>query len=169
MEIIVALGANLGEREATFDRALLEFPQRIGLVTGRSRNYETAPLVMPGVDPETVPTYLNAVVLVETELTPRAVLNELLAIERLCGRDRSSESCKWSSRNLDLDLVAVENMVISEESLEVPHPRMHERLFVLEPMAELRPDWQHPHLKLTVQQLLAELRMLMPLDSVTVR
>ena len=161
MKAIIALGANLGDREATFQRALLEIGSRVGMQLAVSRFYETEPLVLPGSEEEQ-PPYLNAVVAVETELSPTAVLEALQGIERDLGRSRATEVVRWGPRIIDLDLVAMEQVQLSLPGLIVPHPEMHNRRFVLEPMAEVEPGWVHPLLKRDVLSLLKALPVSAP-------
>jgi len=99
--------------------------------------------------------YLNAAVTIETTLAPRALLDALLEIERTRGRDRSKEQ-RWGPRTLDLDLLLYADRVIDEPGLTIPHPRMAERLFVLEPLAEIAGDWKMPGSAAFVRDLLAE-------------
>ncbi len=153
----IALGANLGDREATFAAALEILTATLGPLLARSRWHETAPLVPPGDDPARHPPYLNGVVLLRTDLPPPLILRCLLAIERRFGRDRQRERRRWQPRTLDLDLLLVEQRVLASPALMLPHPRLHERRFVLEPLAEVWPDWRHPRLGLTVRELLARL------------
>jgi 2-amino-4-hydroxy-6-hydroxymethyldihydropteridine diphosphokinase len=154
---VIALGANLGDREASFARAMEGIEERIGEVLARSAWRETPPLVLPGEDPADHPPYLNGVVVVETALAPLAILAALHAIERELGRDRRSEEKRWQPRLVDLDLVAVDDLVIEEPGLTLPHPRMQDRDFVLGPLVEVWPDWRHPLLGLTAAELLARL------------
>lgn len=101
------------------------------------------------------PWYINGVAMIETEKPPAAVMDVLLAIEARCGRSRSKPN---AARTLDLDLIAFHDLVLqgeSSSSLTLPHPRMHERAFVLEPLAELCPDWRHPVLGKSVHELIA--------------
>ena len=89
------------------------------------------------------PDYSNAVALVETAHDPHALLHALLGIERTFGRVRDAEN-RNAARTLDLDILAYNNTVLVDDRLDLPHPRLHERLFVLEPLAEIAPGWVHP-------------------------
>jgi 2-amino-4-hydroxy-6-hydroxymethyldihydropteridine diphosphokinase len=101
------------------------------------------------------PSYLNGVVALDTGLGPDALLAGLLAIERSLGRDRDRE-IRWGPRRIDLDLLLVDDLVVSTPALELPHPRLHERRFVLEPLAELEPGLLVPG-RGSVSELLAAL------------
>lgn len=130
----IGMGANLpspaGPPEVTLAEAV-EWLDQCGRVMRRSSLYSTAPV---GVADQ--PRFLNAAVALETELTPRRLLEELLRIERAFGRDRSS-GVRNGPRTLDLDLLLYGDRVISESGLEIPHPRLAERAFVLVPLAEI--------------------------------
>jgi 2-amino-4-hydroxy-6-hydroxymethyldihydropteridine diphosphokinase len=131
----VGLGSNLGDREATILRALgrlQEEPQVVVLRVSSLR--ETDPVGY--VDQ---PRFLNGVVELETELPARDLLTRLLAIERELGRTRG-ESPPLGPRTIDLDLLLYADEVIAQAGLQIPHPRMHERRFVLEPLAEVAPE-----------------------------
>jgi 2-amino-4-hydroxy-6-hydroxymethyldihydropteridine diphosphokinase len=131
----VGLGANLGDREATIRRAVALLDELTGLdVVGVSTLRETEPW-----GPVEQPGYLNGAVAVETELGPRELLDALLAIERRLGRVRADEE-RWGPRTIDLDLLLYGDLVLDEPGLEIPHPRLHERRFALEPLAELASD-----------------------------
>ena len=154
---VIALGANLGRREETIAAALALIAERVGQIKKQSAIIETAPLVLPGTDADAIPPYLNGAALVESVLTAEEILGELLEIERELGRDRTTENSRWMSRIIDLDLICVEQQIIDSEQLRLPHSEMHKRDFVLIPMAEIWPDWNHPLIGLSVTNLLARL------------
>lgn len=134
---VVALGANLGERQETI-RAAAERIARLPLVSDvrLSRLFETVALRLDGPDPD-APGYVNAVALVTTRLAPEILLGMLHAIEDENGRERRE---RWGDRTLDLDLIAYGDVVSDEPRLQLPHPRAAERLFVLDPWLDLDPD-----------------------------
>jgi len=145
----IAIGSNLGDRGSMVRRAF-EALGRLGAVE-RGPVIETDPVGPPGQG-----AYLNSVAVVETRLGARGVLDVLLSIERSAGRNRS-RSERWGPRELDLDLLLFGGAVIDEPGLQVPHPRMHERRFVLEPLAAVWPGALHPVLGLTAAELLARI------------
>ncbi len=151
-EAYVALGSNLGDRSAALARAVegLRATPGIELVSASSM-WETDP-----VGPGPQGPYLNAVVKLRTTLTPRALLDRLLELEREAGRVRTSE--RNAPRVLDLDLLLHGARRLDEPGLELPHPRLHERAFVLEPLAELAPDLVHPIRGETIAALAARRR-----------
>jgi 2-amino-4-hydroxy-6-hydroxymethyldihydropteridine diphosphokinase len=146
----VGLGANLGPREATLLRAVDLLGAEPGVdVLELSSLRETDPV---GVTDQ--PAFLNGAVAVETTLAPRELLDALLRVERELGRERDGE--RWGPRTIDLDLLVYGGAIVDEPGLRVPHPRLHERRFALEPLAELEPDLVVPGRGL-VSRLLAEL------------
>jgi 2-amino-4-hydroxy-6-hydroxymethyldihydropteridine diphosphokinase len=151
----IALGANLaswaGPPEATLSAAA-ERLEGLGRVTARSSLYSTEPV---GFAEQ--PRFVNAVVVLETELEPRALLNQLLAIEKQFGRDRSA-SIPNGPRTLDLDILLTGHLEIDEPGLELPHPRLTERVFVLVPLHEIAPNLQIAGRGKTVEELLQSLR-----------
>lgn len=154
--IAIALGSNLGDREANLAFGLSALP---GFITNlrQSRWHDTEPF---GVAPDQ-PRYLNGVVVGETELSPRELLDRLLAIEEAAGRTRPSP---MAPRTLDLDLILYGDKKIEEPGLAVPHPRFRERLFVLEPLAEVAPEWIDPATGRSVRELLSALLQQTPTE-----
>jgi 2-amino-4-hydroxy-6-hydroxymethyldihydropteridine diphosphokinase len=150
--VFVALGSNLGEREARLAFALREL--RAGVATrvvAVSPVFETDPVGPPPQGP-----YLNAVVELLTGLAPRALLARLLAIEARAGRER--RGARNEARTLDLDLLLYGDLVLDEPGLALPHPRLAERAFVLEPLCALAPKLVHPVRRETVAALAARVR-----------
>jgi 2-amino-4-hydroxy-6-hydroxymethyldihydropteridine diphosphokinase len=150
----IGLGANLPSAAgapAETITAAIERLEEYGQVTARSSLYRTAPVGY--VDQ---PAFVNAAVLLETELDPLALLDALLAIERDFGRDRAAGPPK-GPRTLDLDLLLYDDLVLDEPALTLPHPAMHERRFVLVPLTEVAAGWRHPVLDRTMAELLADL------------
>ena len=146
----IGLGANLGGREAALRRAVAALDSHAGtVVLAVSELRETDP-----VGHLDQPRFVNAAVLVETELSARALLDVLLSIERELGRERRGE--RHGPRTIDLDLLLYGSDTIDEPGLSVPHPRLHERRFVLEPLADIDPALEIPG-RGSVSELLAGL------------
>ena len=144
--VAIALGSNLGDREDYLRSALDALTPSLDRLR-ISTFHDTAPV---GVGPQ--PTFLNAAAVGETSLSARALLETLLAVERDLGRERPFPG---APRTLDLDLILYGDAIIDEApSLIVPHPRFRERRFVLEPLAEIAPDWRDPVTGKTVEELL---------------
>jgi 2-amino-4-hydroxy-6-hydroxymethyldihydropteridine diphosphokinase len=154
MKTIIALGANLGDPASAFDAAEKAIGLRIGEVLTSSARRQTEPLLDPVNPILGHPPYLNSVIIVETRLDVCATLRELLDIESTIGRVRGS---KWEPRVIDLDLIAYEDQIVNTAGVTVPHPEMHKRRFVLEPLAEIWPLWRHPVFGKTAAQMLEEL------------
>ena len=150
MRVAISLGSNLGDRRGHLEWALSQLTEALGPLQVSSI-IETDPFDVP--DPQ--PPYLNAVAVGETNLTPADVIDLLLRLERERGRERRSPK---APRTLDLDLILFGDLMLSSESLVVPHPRFRERRFVLEPLAEIAPDWQDPATGKSVSDLLRELQ-----------
>ncbi len=157
--IYIGIGANLGNREKTLQDAagILDAKPEIAVVAA-SAVYETAPI---GVIDQ--PYFLNAVLQVHTSLSARSLLNCLLAIERGFGRVRQT---RWGPRTLDLDILFYGDTVINQPGLQVPHPHLHERAFVLIPLCDLNPDLKHPVLDQSIQFLTDSLGMDLPVRKI---
>lgn len=149
----IALGSNLGERQLQLYQALEALAKVDGVAVSRvSSFYETNPVG----GPVNQPRFINAAAKLETTLTAHELLRAMLQIELQLGRDRSNPA-RNQPRTLDLDLLLFDDALIDDAELCVPHPRMHERGFVLQPLNEIAPDVFHPLLKLKVSALLAAL------------
>ncbi len=149
----IALGSNLGDRAAHLHAAIDALGATRGIDVLRvSRVIETDP-----VGPVAQGRFLNACAVMRTSLSPRELLEACLAVESSRGRDRAAAT-RWGPRPLDLDILLVDQRRIDEPGLVIPHPRLHERLFVLEPLAEIAPDWVVPTLRRSVRDLLESLR-----------
>ncbi len=131
-EALIGLGGNLGDVAATFEAAIVELVRGGVRVVARSSNWKTPPW---GKTDQ--PAFVNACILVETELAPRALLDLCLAVEASLGRRRE---VRWGPRVIDLDVLDVEGRVIAEPGLTLPHPQLRDRAFVLVPLAEIVPD-----------------------------
>jgi 2-amino-4-hydroxy-6-hydroxymethyldihydropteridine diphosphokinase len=153
LQAAIALGSNLGDSLRIVTQAVARLQQRSDLqILRQSAWYQTAPVGPPQ------PDYINGCVLVSLApnpggqplLTPHQLLKVLLDLEQQFGRVRGE---RWGARTLDLDLLLIDALMLHTPTLELPHPRMRERAFVLVPLAEILPDWLDPISGLTVQQL----------------
>ncbi len=150
---LIALGGNLGDPHNTFIEARRELAETEGIdLIASSKLYRTPP-----VGPAGQPDYLNAVVSINTTLEPIELLEWLHRIENRHGRKRLPEQPRWGARTLDLDIIAMGEKTIETKTLSIPHPMMHKRLFVLYPLCDIDPNWQHPLLKVTAEQLMQQL------------
>lgn len=141
----IGLGSNLGDRLRNIEGAV-ERLSSVGTVSAVSSLYETKPWGVEGYQPR----YLNQVVAVSTMLDPLEIVTELLAIEFALGRARKEKN---ASRTLDLDLLLHGDTVLVASGVTVPHPRLHERAFVLVPLVEIAPELVHPVLQRTIAEL----------------
>ena len=149
MRVALALGSNLGDRDATLKRAASAL-RAIVLDLKLSSTHETEYVGAGGVQP----SYLNAAAVGETALTAHGLLDALLELERQFGRERPYPD---APRTLDLDLILYGMDIVDEPGLVVPHPRFRQRRFVLEPLAEIAADWTDPVTGRTVEELLRTL------------
>ena len=142
--VYLSLGSNVGDRKANLDSAI-EKLGRVGKVVAVSAYYETEP-----VEVRQQPWFLNCAVRLETELMPRQLLGRVLDLEQEMGRKRVQPK---GPRVIDIDILLFGNSIVEMKGLTIPHPALHERRFVLEPLAEIAPDVRHPVTKRSVREL----------------
>ena len=152
-KLYLALGSNQGDRNALLDAARAACDASLGRVTGCSDYIETAPWGFSSPHP-----FLNAVLELETELSPIAVLELTQEIERQLGRLTKSSAAGYQDRPIDLDLLLYDDLVLETPRLTLPHPLMHLRNFVLEPLQQLAPTLCHPVLGLSIAELYSRLQ-----------
>jgi 2-amino-4-hydroxy-6-hydroxymethyldihydropteridine diphosphokinase len=143
----ISLGSNLGNRIGFLKEAL----ERLGgskesIIVKRSPVYETQP-----VGPQDQRWFLNLVIEVQTPLDPESLLDRLLAIEDQMGRKRDEH---WGPRNIDLDILLYDDRVVNSDRLTIPHPRLHQRRFIVVPLSEIAPQASHPILGRTIREIL---------------
>jgi 2-amino-4-hydroxy-6-hydroxymethyldihydropteridine diphosphokinase len=148
-KVAIAVGSNVGDREAHVGYAAARLGDFLSNLSP-SRWFETAPVGVGEQDP-----FLNGAIVGETALSPRQLLDVLLLIERERGRARPHPG---APRTLDLDLILYDRQVVDEPGLQVPHPRFRDRLFVLDPLAEIAADWIDPETGLSIRALRDRLR-----------
>ena len=146
----LGLGSNIGDREANLSSAIQKLSEVSGIeITKISSRYETKPY---GKTDQ--PDFMNMAVEVDTNLTPLDLLETVLGVEHELGRVRNEV---WGPRNIDIDILLYEDLELQLTDLKVPHPEMHLRSFVIDPLNEIAPKREHPTLKLTVEQIKEQL------------
>ncbi len=147
-QVVLLLGGNLGNRVQNLSKALEALQQDIGTVQKKSSIYETAAW---GITDQ--PNFLNQVVIIKTHLTAQEVIKKIFVIEKQLGRERL---IKMGPRLIDIDILFYDDKIIENKNLIVPHPRIQDRKFVLEPLNEIIPNYIHPIINKSVQLLLQE-------------
>jgi 2-amino-4-hydroxy-6-hydroxymethyldihydropteridine diphosphokinase len=147
--VYIGIGSNLGDRGENCIRAIELFEQKGLPVKKKSSLYETKPWGM-----KNQPLFLNMAVEIETALSPRELLKILKEMEKEIGREPTS---RWGPRIIDLDILLFNADVVDEDNLSIPHPLMHERDFVLQPLSEIAPDAEHPVLHKSIRELTLQL------------
>lgn len=149
MKVYLSLGTNLGDKEQNLKMAVQQIEERIGHVCALSALYVTAPWGF-----ESSNSFLNAALCVETLFTPLEVLRITKEIEYHLGRLTKSVNGIYRDRLIDIDLLFCDEIVMNTDELVLPHPHLHQRDFVLEPLAEIAPELVHPLLNLTINEIL---------------
>lgn len=147
-EIYLGIGSNIGDRESNIRSALSQL-EKIVRIEKSSKIYETAPW---GYQDQ--PAFLNMVLRCITDLPPKNLLDYCKSIEKSAGR---KVGVRYGPRKLDIDILAYENLVMKDDSLEIPHAMLHMRAFVLIPLKEIAPDWTHPVLEVSVTEMIDQL------------
>ena len=151
--VYLSLGTNLGNKEENLRTAMTLIEEQVGTITSQSALYASAPW---GFDSEN--TFLNNAISVETSLTPEELLSTTQHIDRTLGRTHKSVDGQYSDRLIDIDILLYDDVVMHTPSLILPHPLMHRRLFVLEPLSEIAPTMIHPLLQKEITTLCNELK-----------
>jgi len=150
VKVYLGLGGNVGKVSETFDTAAIEIENLIGRILNKSSRYRTEPWGNKNQD-----YFLNQVLCVETSLNAEDVLKEILAIEKKLGRDRNMDN-QFAPRTIDIDILFYGEKIINNNSLSVPHPRLHIRNFVLTPLMEIAPDLIHPLFNKKIKDLVKD-------------
>lgn len=143
--VFLLLGSNIGDKKEHIDNAIKYIRNKIGKVKAISSLYESEPWQAPGQE-----NYLNRAIQIETTLTPDDLLKQIKAGEKQLGRQ---SNVKYAAREIDIDILFFGRKVIKQKELQIPHPHMHERNFAIIPMMEIAPDFKHPVLDATMDDL----------------
>ncbi|MFN0214806.1 MAG: 2-amino-4-hydroxy-6-hydroxymethyldihydropteridine diphosphokinase [Saprospiraceae bacterium] len=145
INVFLGLGSNVGNRGSNLHAAIALIEKNIGKVAKKSHVYETQPWGEPNQEP-----FYNQVLMINTTLDPREILDKISRLERELGREKKE---KWGPRIIDIDILFYGKRVIRDKGLEIPHPDLHKRAFVLVPMMEIAPEFEHPVLEKQIDEL----------------
>ncbi len=149
-KVYIVLGSNIGDKKGYIDKAYSYIEDKVGIVKSKSSYYQTSPWGFDSDD-----EFLNMVIVVESILKPNSIMNLLLEIENELGRVRDKRKEGYQSRIIDLDILLIDDLVIKNDLLIVPHPHMADRRFVLEPLSEIAGDFIHPIKQKSINHLLS--------------
>lgn len=152
--VYLGIGTNLGDKRHQMETSIQYIKERIGNIISQSTLYEYAPWKF-----QSNHSFLNAVVCLQTYLSPQKLLIQTQEIEKDMGRQEKSREKVYKDRLIDIDILLYDDLCIHEKNLEIPHPLMTERLFVMEPLSEIAPDLIHPTLKKSIKELLIPLQL----------
>lgn len=147
-KVYLLIGGNMGDRLANIHTALSQIERLAGTIIKKSAIYETEAWGL-----KEQPSFYNQAITIQTHLNPLALLQQLIEIEASMGRQRD---ITWGPRTMDIDIIYFNHEIVSIDPLSIPHPRMHQRNFVLTPLVEIAPDYIHPVLGLSTTQLLKD-------------
>jgi len=146
-KVYISLGTNLGDKEHNLQTAILEVQELCGILEQTSSIYSSAPWGFKSFN-----NFLNQVISIKCELSPKALMQELLIIENKLGRNRNSKN--YQDRTIDLDILFYDDLILHTKELQIPHPMLHKRNFILQPLFEIDPGFVHPLLQKNIEQLL---------------
>ncbi|GAB5538253.1 MAG: 2-amino-4-hydroxy-6-hydroxymethyldihydropteridine diphosphokinase [Salibacteraceae bacterium] len=149
-QVYLSMGSNIGDRMGLIERALNQLCANYVSVIAKSAYYETHPWKM-----DTTDLFINACVRVQTSLNPLELLHRIQAVEQSMGRVRSEAYGEYESRKIDIDIVYFDSQILETQNLTIPHPLVQERRFVLRPMSDIAPEFNHPILGFSNKELLA--------------
>lgn len=148
--LYLGLGANLGQREKTLQRAIERIQETIGPIVARSSFHYSEPWGFSSDN-----AFLNACLIAETDLDARTCLRLTQNIEKELGRTMKTENAQYHDRLIDIDILFYDNLILNEKDLTIPHPLLHQREFVLKPLNEIAGNFKHPILQKSITELLA--------------